>query len=375
MYKILCSAMGYDGGKSGISAYMNEVIAGLSEDHCIHLLILESEIENFPLQESKNLKFIIYSDFYAKPLINMLWHLFFLPFTLNFKDYDFIYLPAGNRRLFCRNKIPTLVTFHDLSQFHIEAKYDKFRMAYIKKIIPYFLKKVDRIIAISESTKKDIVHFYKIDESKISTNHNGFDGKLYKSLSGEREFIHLPVKKKYIFYVARIEHPGKNHLNLIKAYELLPKNLKDEYQLICAGSSWNGADEVYAYAQKSPDAKNIHFTGFVDFSALPSLYKEASLYAFPSLYEGFGIPLLEAMGSGVPVVCSDRSSLPEIGGDAVLLFNPDEPEDICHKMQQVISDNGLKEQMISKGLERAKNFTWSRHCKQIIEEFEGLKKT
>ena len=374
MYKILCSAMGYDGGKSGISQYMNEVIKELTAKHKVELIILKSELKNFPLTESKNLKFITYPDYLAKPIINMLWHLFILPFSINYKSYDFIYLPAGNRRLFCTNKLPSLVTFHDLSQFHIDAKYDSFRMFYIKKVVPYFLRKVNKVIAISESTKKDIIQFYKMSNNKITVNHNGYNGEKYKPLVGERKYQHLPIAKKYIFYVARIEHPGKNHLNLIKAYELLPTDIKDEYNLVFAGSDWNGAEEVHEYTSKSKDRDNIIYAGFVKDEALPSLYNEASLYAFPSFYEGFGIPILEAMASGVPTICANRSSLPEIGGDATLLFNPDEISDISEKISEVLSDDELKQQLVKKGLKRVKHFNWQRHTKQIINEYEELKK-
>ena len=373
MYKILCSAMGYDEGKSGISSYINEVIFEISKVHRVDLLILKRDLNYFPLKPGKNLNFITYPDFLSKPVINMLWHLFWLPFSINSKGYDFVFLPAANRRLFCKNNITTLATFHDLSQFNIPTKYDSFRMLYIKKIIPHYLKKVDTVITVSENTKKDLRKFYRFPESKISVIHNGYKAKNFSPLKTAQGYNSLPDKKPYFLYVARIEHPGKNHLNLIKAYEKLPNEIKNKYNLVLAGSDWNGADTVHNYAGSSTDSKKIHFLGFATNDALPELYREASLYIFPSLYEGFGIPMLEAMASGIPVICSNNSSLPEIGQDAVVTFNPDSAADIAEKINTVINSVELQKSMITKGHERVKEFSWEKHAQRIIQEYERLK--
>jgi glycosyltransferase involved in cell wall biosynthesis len=376
MYKILVSAMGYDGGKSGISEYINSTVLELAKKNKIDLMILKKELENCPFKGNDNINLIIYSDFLAKPAINMLWHLFIFPFTFSFKKYDFVFLPAGNRRLFCRYPIKTYITMHDLSQYHIENKYDKFRMYYVKKIIPRYLKKADVIFSISESTKKDLIKYYQLDEKKIVINHNGFDSTVYcdKDKDKENNKEILPNNgKKYIFYVARIEHPGKNHLNLIKAYEMLPAAIKSEYDLLFAGSFWSDGEKVAEYAKKSPDSENIKFLGFVKDEAMPGLYRNASLYAFPSFYEGFGIPILEAMSSGIPVVCSNTSSLPEVGGDAVHTFNPEQPKDIKKKIELVLNDKTLKDGMIKRGLARVKEFSWAKHCNIIIKEFKNEK--
>jgi glycosyltransferase involved in cell wall biosynthesis len=371
MYKILVSAMGYDGGKSGISEYIRSIVLELAKTNKIDLIILKKELANFPYLGNDNIKLITYSDLLAKPAVNMLWHLFILPFTFNFKKYDFVFLPAGNRRLFCRYPIKTYITMHDLSQYHIENKYDKFRMFYVKKIIPRYLKKAQVIFSISESTKKDLLKYYNLDGKKIVINHNGFDSTAYSDKCGiteKNEKKASAEEKKYILYVARIEHPGKNHLNLIKAYEMLPEAVKKEYDLVFAGSLWSDGEKVTEYAAKSGDSKNIKFLGFVKDEAMPGLYRNASLYAFPSFYEGFGIPILEAMSSGVPVVSSNTSSLPEVGGDAIITFNPDKPAEIMEKIEQVLSDTELQKKMIKKGLSRVKEFSWAKHCEIIINE-------
>lgn len=371
MYKIIVSALAYDDGKSGISNYIDNVVRSLCRDNRVDVVILKKDA---PLFSSRNpeARLILLPNLTGKPAVSALWHLFVLPFTLDFSKYDFAFLPAGNRRLFCRYPIWTVTTFHDLSQFHLAAKYDKLRMFYVLNVLRRFLLKVDKICAISLSTAADIKRFYNVPDEKIFINYNGFDKSRLedKSVSEKQLREKYAITGKYLLYVARIEHPGKNHLNLIKAYEMLPASARDEYCLVFAGSDWNGAEAVRAYAAQSPVRDRIKFCGFVEDKYLPAFYRHASLYVFPSFCEGFGIPMLEAMACGVPVVCSDRTSLPEIGGDAVELFNPDKADDISRIIFKVLTDSGLCDRLIQAGFQRVCGFDWDKHSKKIVAEYE-----
>ncbi len=369
-YKILVSVLAYDNGKSGIADYINNVVKYLAYNHSLDILIYEKDSYIFPHQ-SENINLLIVSDKFSKPAVSMAYHLFVLPFNLPFEDYDFVFLPAGNRRLFSYYPKKTIVTFHDLSQFHIENKYDSLRMHYIKKVIPFFLKKAQIVMAISQSTKDDLVKFYEMNPDRIEVNYNGYDpSKLDINLTEEQLVKKFNIVDDYILYISRIEHPGKNHLNLIKAYEMLPAKIKKQYQLVFAGSEWNGAEEVIEYAKKSLDKDRIIFLGFVPDQDLGALYKYAALYAFPSFYEGFGIPLLEAMYSQTPVVCSNVSSLPEVGGDAVITFDPTYPENISSVIKYVIENPEIQRKMVEAGIEQVKKFSWQKHCDKIISLIE-----
>jgi len=370
MYKIFVSGMAYDEGKSGISDYMNNVIAELVKNHQVDLLMLASDAEIFPVK-SANLNFIKVSNKLGKPIFNMLWHLFILPGTIEKQKYDFVFLPAGNRRIMFKYLLPTLVTFHDLSQFHISAKYDGFRMFYIKKVIPLFLKKADKIMVISKNTRDDLVKYYHFKTEELEVNYNGYDDKKYVLAPKTRNYP-LSLKKEYFLYIARIEHPGKNHLRLIKAYERLSEDIKNEYDLVMPGKAWSGSDEIIEYLRNSRDKDKIHLPGFVANDVLLELYQHSSLYIFPSLYEGFGIPLIEAMACGIPVVCSNTSSLPEIGGDAVAMFDPYSIDSIRDTIARVISDNKMQQAMIENGLQRIKEFSWHKHADKIISCFEEI---
>ena len=214
--KILLSAIPFDNGKSGISVYIREVVKALeAQGHELTLIVEDDgakEFERFELIRIKK----------RNALFSMLYSLFILPFRVKWKKYDFCIMLAANRRVFCRYPLFTIAVVHDLSQYHVPVKYDKFRMFYIKKVLPHYVRKAQSIVAISESTKKDLIKYWHIPEEKITVVYNGFTPP-------------APVqteKLKQILYISRIEHPGKNHLNLLKAFELLPENLRSTYTLV-----------------------------------------------------------------------------------------------------------------------------------------------
>ena len=371
MYKIFVSAMAYDSGKSGISVYINNVLRELAKEHQLSVLVLRDDIDLLP--KSGNITYLKVPSFMGKPIINMLWHLFILPCTLSWKKYDFILLPAANRRMLQFSRRFTIAVVHDLSQYHIKQKYDFLRMFYCKKILPFYLKRANRVVAVSGSTANDLERFWNIPASRISVNYNGFDYNGFKSLSIDKGIIveKYNIKKKYILYVSRIEHPGKNHLNLIKAYERLPEKVQAEYNLVLGGSFWPGAEVVKDYAEKSIVTENIKFIGFVEHKDLASLYHGAALYVFPSLFEGFGLSLLEAMASEIPIACSATSSLGEIAAEAAVQFDPENIDEICSSMQDILESSDLRKKLIKAGHERLKMFDWKEHASALVNLYES----
>ena len=311
--KILLLAIPFDNGKSGISVYIREVVKALeSAGHELTLIVEDDGAEEFERFELIKIK-------KRRALFSMLYSLFILPWRVKWKKFDFCIMLAANRRVFCRYPIYTIAVVHDLSQYHVPVKYDKFRMFYIKKVLPHYVRKAQSIVAISQSTRNDLIQYWHIPEEKISFVYNGFTPPARVEAK----------KKKQILYISRIEHPGKNHLNLLKAFELLPENLRNEYTLVMPGASWNGSETVFDYAGKSPCKEQFKFTGFVDFAKLPELYAESCMYIFPSHFEGFGLSLLEAMHAGLACACSNNSSLGEIGRGAAELFDPASVEEIA----------------------------------------------
>ena len=349
--KILLSAIPFDNGKSGISVYIREVVKVLEEEgHKLTLIVEDDAVPEFERFELIRIK-------KRNALFSMLYSLFILPWLIDWKKYDLCIMLAANRRAFCRYPVFTIAVVHDLSQYHVPVKYDCFRMFYIKKILPYFVRKAQSIAAISQSTKKDLVDFWHIPEEKISVVYNGF--KKPREVRTE--------KRKQILYISRIEHPGKNHLNLMKAFELLPEDLRKEYTLVMPGSGWNGAEKVFEYAEKSPCKENFKFPGFIEMDRLPELYAESSLYIFPSLFEGFGLSLLEAMYAGVPCACSNNSSLGELGSGAAELFDPASPESIAESMKKILTNADYQHELSEKGRIKASSFSWQNTVNGFME--------
>lgn len=368
MKNIFISCFAFDEGKSGISNYIENTLYHLAQDNNLFVVILEKDIVHYT-RKHKNIHFISMPNILEKPILNMLFHLFILPFFIT-KKYDFIFLPAGNRRLLSFYPIYTIATIHDLSQYSVKSKYSFLRMFYIKKVIPFFLKPVDKIIAVSQNTKDDLIKYFEIENTKIIVNYNGFDKSLFTIVTKDTGVIKTKfhIEKEYFLYTARIEHPGKNHLNLIKAYELLPQELKEKYDLVFVGVAKENAQVVFDYANISIDKNNIKFLGFVSNENLPMIYSNATLFVFPSFYEGFGIPLVEAMAMQLPVLSARNSSLLEIGEDVAYYFDEYNPQSIKDAIVHITNNTDKQIVMRKEGLKKLNKFDWRRHANNIIEE-------
>lgn len=375
--RIGITTFGGDGGKSGISRYIITLLKELqrySDEHSFEILTYESEKSIF-IPKDSNFSCRCFSEKWRSPVKNIFWHQACLP--RHAKKYDIMFLPAANRRLpaFCATK--TVGTVHDFSSIHVAKKYNLARDVYIKKVLPFLVRRLDYVLTVSESSKKDIVEFAKVPEDRVTVTPLGADENTYRPL--DKEMAHREVAKSYkigsapyILYISRIEHPGKNHANLIRAFELCKKNHDVPHKLLLAGSDWSRAEEVKAIAANTSCKDDILFTGFVKDELLPFLYNGCDVFAFPSLYEGFGLPVLEAMSCKVAVACSNISSLPEVAGNAALMFDPYNVEDMYAKMYSIISNPDVKERCIAEGWQQAQKFRWSLTAQKTMEVFTKI---
>jgi len=281
-----------------------------------------------------------------------------------------------------------IITFHDLSFKH----YPEF-FSWRKRLWQKFLmdtkkeaQKADKIIAVSESTKSDLINFYKIKPDKIKVIYSGV-GKQFKPLfchsersegsrgsEATRELIRdssatpqndRVIRKKYnlperfILYFGTIE-PRKNIIGLIKAFELLKDK---DCRLVIAGAKGWLYQDIFKVANKSKKRKDIIFTGFVEESDKPALYNLSELFVYPSFFEGFGFPPLEAMACGIPTIVSSNSSLPEVVGKAALMVDVANIDELAWSIEIALSDKELRKRLIKDGLIQAKKFSW-RKCAQ-----------
>lgn len=378
--RIGISAFAGDGGQSGISQYMEQSIRHLSTLAPQHELVafVGAADADWVRSWTASIQVISYPERIAKPSINIAWHLANLPAALRAHGCDLVFMPAANRRLAWRYGMPSVGTVHDFSQLHVPQKYDALRTFYIKQVLPAMMRRLTRVIAVSESTRRDCETYARVPSERLRVCHNGADLSRFRHAdqASARAAVQaalgsqLPADAPFILYTSRLEHPGKNHVRLLEAFARLRATQGLKHRLILAGTRWSGAEAIDAKLAELQLGDAVIMAGFVPEDLLPSLYCAADLFVFPSLFEGFGIPLLEAMASGVPVCTSNRASMPEVLGDAGLLFNPEDPADIASAILRLLDDPSLRAQCVMRGLERCKCFTWERTAAVLLEELE-----
>ena len=361
--KILVSCIPFDHGKSGISVYVRHAVSAHAEAGNELTLVVEPEAENerafAPFEK------IIAPRWTKKAVLSMLWHLFLLPFRIERKKYDLFFICAANRRVTMFRPVPTAAVVHDLAAHRVRGKYDLFRTFYQTRVLPFFVRRCEYPVAISEATADDMTRFLGIPREKIIVS---WDGLSLPDVPPSGTWLARTGLKKngYILYISRLEHPAKNQFRLIEAYEKLPPELSSRYRLVLGGADWHGADVIRERAASSPLADRILLPGFIPNEDLEEAYGNACVYVFPSLFEGFGLSLIEAMHYGVPCCCSEDSSLGEVGRNAALLFDPRDSDAVAEALTKLLTDPSLREKLIETGRKRAAEFTWKNHVERIL---------
>ncbi len=280
-----------------------------------------------------------------------LWSQIFLPLALQRKKLDVFFSPAHYLPRYIN--VPSVVTIHDLSFYRYPEDFRKIDLFKLINGTNYSIKKATRVIAVSQATKNDILKIYRLSEEKVKVIYNGFEKSKLKWGKTLRK-----VPKNYFLYVGTLQ-PRKNILTLIHAFNEIQKKYEN-FELIIAGKKGWMYDSLFQEVLNLGLSRKVFFTDYVTDKQLIFLYRHAFAFIMPSLYEGFGIPILEAMSYGCSVVSSYASSLPEVGGDACLYFNPLDTKDLVKKMEQLINDKTLRIELIKKGKERIKLFSWKK---------------
>ena len=271
-----------------------------------------------------------------------------------------------------------IITIHDLSFLRFSEFFSLKRRAWhsivnVKKMLNQF----DKIIAVSNSTKNDLISLCNVKEEKIKVIYHGV-GSEYKEIEPSSQRLN-EVKKKYalpdnfILYLGTLE-PRKNVEGIICAFNELKrknKNLENFKLAIAGGRGWK-AGNIFKAWNKSKYKDDIIFLGYVDSADKVYFYNSAALFVYPSFYEGFGLPPLEAMACGIPVVCGFASSLPEVAGDAAVMVDPYDINSIADAMEQILTDNELKNDLIKKGLAQAKHFSWEKTAIEYLDLFKNF---
>ncbi len=356
--------------ESGIGRYIRNLIKELER--------LDSENEYFILLKKKDFDTLTFKKNFKKILADFGWYgikeQIKLPKLLNFLKVDLVHFPHFNVPLFYQGKF--VVTIHDLIHQHYQMRratmHDpltyKIKQLGYRTIFKNAVSKSSKILTPSNYVKDLLVKEWRVAEKKIIVTPEAVDDKIINlgqgsRVKGQEVLQKFNIKTPFIFYVGNA-HPHKNVEGLIKAFLKLEQTYKN-LTLVLSGSD----HYFWQRIKKEYKQKNIIYTGFITDEELVALYKNAKAFVMPSFEEGFGIPLLEAMACSCPVVSSDVGSLKEVGGDAALYFDPINIGDMVEKIQQVLNKENVRVELIKKGRERVKQFSWERLAKQTLEVY------
>jgi glycosyltransferase involved in cell wall biosynthesis len=268
-----------------------------------------------------------------------------------------------------------VVTIHDCIHLRF-PQYLPHRLAYVyaRSSLWVATHRASRVLTVSETSKRDILRYFRIPESRIDVIYNAIDERLGEAptdteLAEVRERYQL--NDPFVLYTGNIK-PHKNLERLIEAFHTLRRGGLEQVKLLIIGDEISKYPALRRAVHRYKLHKHVRFFGFVPDTTLASLYRLASVFVFPSLYEGFGLPPLEAMAAGTPVITSNVSSLPEVVGDAAILIDPYEPDAIADAMRRVLTDAPLREDLRQKGLARVKEFSWERSVQRVRQIYSEV---
>lgn len=365
--KVLLSAGMIQGGRSGVGRYVISLAAALVENHPeveLHLAGMDEDRQLFPFLPDE--RWVSIPPRYSRGPLNLLWHQMLLPGILKRGRFDLVHVPSY-RRMLAFSPVPQVATIHDCAPFILRDKYDAYRGWFGRVLVPWIARRVDRILAVSEMTRRDVIRFMGVKEGRVETALNGIDHVQFRpQLPEDIEAFRVrrSLERPFFLYVARLEHPAKNHVRLIEAFSNLVASGDYDGDLVLPGASWHGAEIIEAAVAASPCKERIRLEGFVENSELALWYAAADALVFPSLMEGFGLPLLEAQACGTRVATSDSTSLPEVSGPAGILFDGLDLKSIEAAMRQVATMDRIERRDREKqGIGWASSFTWKAHAK------------
>lgn len=362
----------------GIGRYTRELVQALSAlDHGAELTLFSARPPARlpvpdPLPRAPNVRHR------AAPLaehwLYRLWYRLRLPLPVQlvtgsldlFHSPDFVLPPVSGG-------IPTLLTVHDLSFVHYPNTFPRVLVDYLNRVVPWSIGRASHILADSVATQQDLTAIWKVDPARVSVLYSGVSERFAPVEDGD---VLAAVRQKYglgeapyLLSVGTVQ-PRKNYQLLIKAFAPVARQLP-HVLAIAGGRGWL-AEEMTAEIARQGLQERVRFIGFVDDGDLPALYSAADLFVFPSLYEGFGLPLLEAMACGVPVLSSNASSLPEVAGDAALLLPPESVAGWREAMLDTLQNSDRRRALVQKGFVQAERFSWARAAQQLLGIYREL---
>jgi glycosyltransferase involved in cell wall biosynthesis len=349
------------GKVGGSEIYIRSLVQSLlkMDGNNTYCIFINKESKGIFPESDLRVKIILCPIKATKRPFRILWEQCILPFQLRRHKVD-VLLSAGMTSPFVC-PVPSVLVIYDLQHVNQPQNFTRLKRFFLATIIYLSAKTSDGIIAISQQVKKDIMRYYRIRADKIFVAHLAVNHELFFPMSSVN-MVSLRIKynlpEHYILYAAALL-PHKNHERLLQAFKEIIKETPG-IKLVLTGAWDKGQDTITSLILAARLQKDVLMLGWVPFEDIPALYRGADLFVYPSLHEGFGLPILEAMASGVPVVCSRIEPLIEIAGNAALLIDPYDRSDIARGILSVLRDKTLRAKLIETGILRAKTFSWGK---------------
>ncbi len=284
---------------------------------------------------------------------------------------DVLWMPMAALPLVRRKNLKTVITIHDLAFKHFPQYFTKKDLRKLNFFADYSIRNADKIIAVSQSTKQDILNFFpEVSADKIKVIYHGFTEGVFSQARDltqeERVKNELGIVGDYILYSGALQ-PRKNIERLIDAYDAYKTRSKSTVKLVLAGEMAWLCENIEKKAKQSPYSDDIVMPGRVKFCDIGHLFRGAAVFAHPSLYEGFGITVLEAFAAGVPLLTADNSSLREVGGEAALYFDAENVSEMSVQLERLLTDEILRADLIVKGKQQLQKFSWEKCAQETLE--------
>ena len=373
---------GYVGNRlTGIGRVLINILSELAKQYPEDKYVL---FRNFDFKEYDNLtqyqNIEIVDVPYTKEsgLKNILWHQWLFQKLLKKYKCDIAYIP--NFTLLLWKTIPTIVTIHDLIEYNVPDKFSKARMFYRKQVCdPLMAKKSNHILTVSKSSYKDIISYLGVKPSKLTLTLNATDRNVFKKYSKEKIIPAIKKynleNKKYLLFVGTIDFPGKNIKTIIEAFfNLRSKNELNGIKLVIIGKNGFNSKVIYDFVNASPFKDEVIFTGYLNDDDLPKYYAGATIMLYLSLFEGFGLPVLEAMFCATPVICSNTSCFPEIVEELDVKVPPTDVNAVEEKILKILSNTIYYEILSQRCYEKSLKYSWTESARVYHNVFEQILK-
>jgi glycosyltransferase involved in cell wall biosynthesis len=354
---------------AGISRYIDRTLAHLApylgEDGCLAFVGPDAPAEAPSLKWLSLQRTVLPTN---RPLARIIWEQLVAPVALRQARPDLLHCPAYVAPL--ASPCPTVVTFHDLSFFVTPEAFNRANRYYLQQFSRLTVQRAKRFLAVSEATRQDLARLLHVSLARIDVAPNAADGEFAPIADPARLAAFRQAKgvpERFILYLGTLE-PRKNVPALIRAYARARRQGIEEPLILAGGRGWG--DDVDRLIENLGLGGVVRHIGFVGMDERVVWYNAATLFAYPSRYEGFGLPPLEAMACGTPVIASNRSSLPEVVGDAGILVDPDDPDALADALIRPLRDDALRRDLAARGLARSRRFSWDASARQTVQTFK-----